>query len=136
MSYEQDFELVKHGHLLVELLKIVLFERKPKVSPVSIHLLLIYYRLWQHLHQHLDTLVLIKVDLYLSKTFTILRICIKLGIFIFTSASSRGISLELVNCVGKGIYALSQFVSRYGLSETILSDNGIQFSSQGSQSFV
>ena len=58
--------------------------------------------------------------------------------FIFTCASSRAICLELVpSCdAGKCINALRRFFSRYGVPETILSDNGTQFLSQETQSFI
>ena len=62
----------------------------------------------------------------------------KAWIFIFTFASSRAICLELVpSCdVGKCINALRRFFSRYGVLESILSDNSTQFSSQETQSFI
>ena len=62
----------------------------------------------------------------------------KAWIFIFTCSSSRAICLELVpSCdAGKYINALRRFFSRYGVRETILSDNGTQFSSQETQSFI
>ena len=62
----------------------------------------------------------------------------KVWIFIFACASSRAICLELVPfCdAGKCINALKRFFSRYDVPETILSDNGTQFSSQETQPII
>ena len=56
----------------------------------------------------------------------------------FTSASSRAISLELVpSCdAGKCVNALRQFFIRYSVPESILSNNSTQFLSQETQSFT
>ena len=58
--------------------------------------------------------------------------------FIFTCPSSRALCLELMpSCdAGKCINFLRPFFSRYDVTETILSDNGTQFSSQETQSFI
>ena len=58
--------------------------------------------------------------------------------FFFTCPTSRAICLELVlSCdAGKCINTLRPFLSRYGIPETIFSDNGTQFSSQETQSFI
>ena len=62
----------------------------------------------------------------------------KAWIFIFTWASSIAIFLGLVpSCdARKFINALKRSFSRYGVPETILSDNGTQISSQETQSFI
>ena len=56
----------------------------------------------------------------------------------FTSASSRAISLELVPfCdAGKCVNALRRFFIRYSVPESILSNNSTQFLSQETQSFT
>ena len=62
----------------------------------------------------------------------------KAWIFIFTCAPSRAICSELVcSCdAGKCMNVLRPFFSKYGVPETILSDNGNQFPSQETQSFI
>ena len=62
----------------------------------------------------------------------------KAWIFIFSCASSRAICLELVSScdAGKCINTLRRFFRRRGVPETVLSDNGTQFSSQETQSFI
>ena len=62
----------------------------------------------------------------------------KAWIFIFTCASSTAICLELVpSCdAGKCVNASRRLFSRYGVLETILSDNSTQFLSEETQCFI